>query len=154
MSRQPSSRAKLYWRRFGQSYGARMADQYGATCPPDWAEIIDRTDDERLNKAMMVIRREYLQYPPTLGQFEAAIPKRNLTSSRDSIIDRLAVHAVKTFPMCEHQLSKPWSYFGTKVDTGGRDLELRTHGVTIVACDDENCLRYGKSYRLLESELP
>ena len=47
-----SKRAEAIWRRLGQWYGTRLVDQYGPKPPPDWAELFDRTDDERLEKAL------------------------------------------------------------------------------------------------------
>ena len=153
MPRKPSARAARIWRRLAQNYGARLAEQYGSTCPPDWCEVIDRTDNERLDSALVAVRHEHLQFPPTLGQFEAAIPKREFGQGRDSITDRLAAHAVRTLNLCEHQSWIPWSYFGVKVEDGRRLLPTVT-GVVIPECKHEGCYRFGKpGHRVLATDL-
>src|SRR5690606_34233952 len=82
MPRKLSRRASRIWERLGQWYGSRLADAYGPTPPEDWAELIDRTDDERLEDALVSVRRESPVFPPTLGQLEAAIPKRQRASGQ------------------------------------------------------------------------
>ena len=127
-----SQRAARFWKRLVQNYGARLTDQFGMTCPEDWCEVIDRTDDDRLNQALLTIRREHLQFPPTLGQFEAAIPSRSY-GAQDSIPDQLAQRAVSQFNLCEHQLWRPWSYFGAIVE-GGKYPTPITNGVVVPPC--------------------
>lgn len=155
MPRRVSTRAKRVWRRLGQNYGARLADQFGPSCPEDWCDVIDRTDDERLDKALTKIRGEHLQFPPTLGQFEAAIPKRQFGGNQDSIPDRLACYAVKTLNLCEHQLPLPWSYFGHHVDDGSKYGYYDITGVIIESCRVESCHKFGQpNHRILASDLP
>ena len=150
----PSARASKFWRRLGQTYGARMADQYGSTCPPDWCEIIDRTDDDRLGRTLIAIRQDHLQFPPTLGQFEAAIPKRKFGQSEHSVPERLAEHAANTLPLCEHQSRIPWNYFGAVIEDGRRPLPTVT-GVVIPECKTEGCYKFGKpGHRIMDTDLP
>lgn len=135
----PSRRASRVWRRLTQWYGARLAESFGPTCPEDWCDVIDRTDDERLEQALATIRRDHLHHPPTLGEFEAAIPKRQHGEQR-SPASLLAEHAVKTLPLCPHQLARPWSYFGPVVEfqaRKGRPYSVShpvPRGVVIPAC--------------------
>ena len=146
----PSARAAKFWRRLSQNYGARIADQYGPTMPEDWCAVIDRTDDERLEKALVKIRQDYLQFPPTLGQFEASIPKRKLQSGTDSVAEKLATHASRTLPLCEHQRLSPWTYFGAMVETDSGVKAESITGLTIPECKTRDCRRHGKpGYRVL-----
>ena len=148
--RKPSRRAAAFWRRLIQTYGARISEQYGPTCPPDWCVVVDRTDPERLELALIAIRRDYLQFPPTLGQFEAAIPKKKF-GPQESVPDRLAELVVRRrgTTMCRHQLARPWSYFGKMIDTGERSPLPQTNGVVVPSCVD--CGR--NSLRVLAAEL-
>lgn len=114
--RKPSRRASRVWTRLTQCYGARLADSYGPTCPPDWCEVIDRTDDERISQALMTVRRDHLHHPPTLGEFESAIPKRKHGTERVSAASALAAHAARHLPLCPHQLAQTWTYFGPIAD--------------------------------------
>lgn len=149
MSKKPSSRAAKIWARLGQWYGTKLGDQYGPTCPEDWCTVIDRADDERLEKALAEVRRKHIDWPPTLGQFEAAIPRKTFGKG-DSIPDRLAVHALRMTNPCEHQKWVPWNYFGRKIDTGEKYPIYETRGVMIPDC--ETCNK--PSHRILVSDLP
>jgi hypothetical protein len=133
-----SVRSTRFWKRLIQSYGARLSDQYGPTCPEDWCAVIDRADDERLASALITIRRDHLQFPPTLGQFEAAIPQRKLHGG-DSVPDRLALHARNRLSLCEHQTCASWSYFGKVGEEWYEPWKenrktYETHGVVIPSC--------------------
>ena len=126
----PSTRATRFWKRLAQNYGAKLAEEYGPHPPEDWCAVIDRADDERLQKALVTIRAQHPNWPPTLGQFEATIPKRDMHRS-DSTVDRLAVHAAGLPGLCEHQRMFRWNYFG-RVDWPA--VEIR--GVVIPDCED------------------
>lgn len=145
-----SARANRFWKRLAQTYGARIADQYGPTCPPDWCKVIDSTDDDRLSKALMTIRQECLQYPPTLGQFEKAIPPKR-RPGEDTIIDRLARYAMNRLPICRQQSRMTWNYFGRMTREGG-EFVRQTRGVVIPACYDPECP--SKSMRVTLEDLP
>lgn len=112
MPRKLSRRAIKTWDRLGQWYGARLQENYGPTPPDDWAELIDRTDDERLLDALLAVRRASPIHPPTLGQIESAIPKREFRNEGPSKPDRLATLMLSTHDLCQHQLAKTWNYFG------------------------------------------
>lgn len=144
-----SVRAKRFWKRCIGSWGAQMAEQFGTTIPDDWAIVVDRVDDERLDRAFLRLRQETPIYAPKLGQLEHAIP--NKLFGEDSIPDRLAQAAVKQFGpiLCEHQLWRPWSYFGRNVSSEGRAYQ-ETVGVVIPACPD-GCGKAG--HRLTVEEL-
>ena len=156
--RKPSRRANNVWRRLVQTYGTKMADQYGPSPPPDWCTLIDRTDDDRIESAIVAVRQKYVDWPPTLPQFEASIPGRKITHG-DSIPDRLAVYAVRALKLCEHQLPIPWTYFGKVTEEWYEPWKqtrknYETRGVTIPACAAEGCPKYGVGHRVLVSDLP
>ncbi len=156
MSRKISFRANRVWKRLGSWYGTRLVEQYGEHPPEDWAEIIDRTDDERLDDALLQVRRDTPIHPPTLGQLEAALPKKQWTSDGQpskpqQIADlMLEKHGAE---MCIHQLARPWSYFGpmaefevlpkSKPPVYTRHPDAR--GVVVAPC--EHCDK--PSYRVL-----
>ena len=144
-----SSRAKRFWKRCIQSWGTKLTEQYGTTCPDDWCKAINRTDNERLDMAIIALRQETPIWPPTLGQLEAAIPRKQIHGG-DSIPDRLAQYAVSKFRLCEHQSMRPWNYFGELVDDGSKIGFPITKGVVIQECGD--CRQ--SSHRLLVTELP
>jgi hypothetical protein len=90
MQRRISTRAIRTWAKLGQWYGSRLADNYGTTPPEDWCELIDRTDDDRLLDALLAVRRESPIHPPTLGQIENSIPKRESGNSGPSKPGRIS----------------------------------------------------------------
>lgn len=147
-----NTRAERWWKKFAQSWGSKLAEEYGPTCPEDWADRINRTDDERLEKALTRMRQQTPNWPPTLGQFEAAIPRRELMR-QGSVVDRLAVAAASMPTLCDHQRMGPWSYFGsasTNWQPGDYEsMRAEIRGVAIAAC--ESCSQ--PSRRLLAREL-
>lgn len=112
-----SRRASKVWDRLGQWYGSRLADSYGPTPPEDWVTVIDRTDDERLDQALSHVRHQTPIHPPTLGQLEDAIPKRETGNSGPSKPQRLADLMMRLHgrDMCPHQIRSVWNYFGPLV---------------------------------------
>lgn len=155
MPRKISSRASKVWERLGQWYGARMADSYGPTPPDDCAELIDRTDDVRLWDALFAVRKETPIFPPTLGQLEAALPRRNLDADRQpSKAQTLCELMLKThgMQMCMHQHARPWNYFGPVSEFAVANKQSVSHadprGAQVPAC--EACGR--PSYRVTLDE--
>jgi hypothetical protein len=119
MPRNLSSRALKIWARLGQWYGSRLAESYGPTPPEDWAELIDRTDDDRLDSALLAVRRETPIHPPTLGQLENALPKKQVVASgAPTKVQQLAELMLRKHnkDLCRHQFAKPWTYFGPPVE--------------------------------------
>lgn len=154
MSRRISRRAARIWKRLLQHYGTRLTDQYDDACPDDWQAVINRHDDRALDVAIVTIRSRYPSQPPTLGEFEATIPRRARPES-DNLVDRLAVHAAASFRMCLHQRGRPWSYFGRTeevVTERGIERVRVVRGVLIPACDCDEGGNAG--YRLLVRDLP
>lgn len=151
-----SSRALKVWSRLGQWYGSRIAESYGDIPPPDWCALIDRTDDERLDVALMNVRRETPIHPPTLGQLEAALPQRRHQSNReDGPMARLVTHVLKTRQPCPHQVRSGWSWFGPEeeVVSKQRGSEVVRH-VMPRGCVVPECAECGKpSVRALLDEV-
>jgi hypothetical protein len=142
MATKVSRRAEQVWKRLGTWYGARMAEQYGAHPPEDWIELIDHTDPERLEQALASIRREHVAHPPTLGQFEAAIPAKRVRHENKSVPEQLCEFVVRYRHTCEHQRARPWTYFGPVVEyppqpKAGRTTPISNpepRGVVVPAC--------------------
>ncbi len=140
-ARRISKRADRTWKRLASWYGARLAEQYGDNPPEDWADLIDRTDDERLEQALAAVRRASPTHPPTLGQLEAAVPSRHLASDPSSV-SILSAAAMRMLgkSLCMHQIAMPWNYFGPVEEfaSKNRDGEIVSHprvrGVQIPPC--------------------
>lgn len=115
MSRRISHRAQKLWDKLASWYGARIAEQYGANPPEDWAELFDRTDPDDIASALIDARRLSPIHPPTLGQVEAAIPRKQRTgpgekSKPEKIAELMLAKHGKD--LCPHQCARPWNYFG------------------------------------------
>lgn len=143
-----SARAKRFWSRASQSWGSRFTDQYGPTPPEEWQSVIDRVDDERLSRAISVLRTETPNFPPTLGQLEKALPYQ--LNSQESAPDLLAQAMVRRYAnvMCEHQLAFPWTYFGKWVHDGANRPFPETHGVVVHKCKVDDCRGQRRGYQL------
>lgn len=145
--RRISKRSDSSWKRLGSWYGARLFEQYGQHPPEDWCELFDRTDDERLWDALLAVRRESPVHPPTLGQIEAALPKKQWASNGEPSKPQqcadlmLAKHGED---MCKHQRAMPWNYFGPmrefEVLPKSKPPMYITHpdprGVQVPACEE------------------
>lgn len=142
-ARRISRRADATWKRLSSWYGARLAEQYGAQPPEDWCELIDRTDPERLDLALMAVRRTSPAHPPTLGQLEGAIPNRQ-NSNEPSLVEQLSAGVMRFLgkQLCKHQIAAVWNYYGpieehsSKHRNGEISVHPRPVGVQIPACAD------------------
>lgn len=105
-----SFKAKKAWKTLMAFYGARLSDNYGPQPPEEWCELIDRCDGEQLDRAMTSIRREHVNFPPTLGQFEAATKKPLRSGRQQSPVDRLTEFIVEHRQLTVTQLRGPWSW--------------------------------------------
>lgn len=148
-----SAHSKRFWQRASQSWGSKFIDQYGPTPLPEWQEVIDRTDEERLGRALSVLRQETPAWPPTLGQLEKAIPYQ--LHATESAPDMLAQAMVRNHAnhMCEHQLAFPWTYSGRWVSDGANRPYPETHRVTVPHCKIEGCRGARRSYTLSLEEI-
>lgn len=109
-----SARAKRVWQRFMEWYGARFADQYGEIPSADWCQAIDEATNDEVKLALSKSRMQYLQYPPTLPQFEQLLkPARVLTGP--SMADRLCHFAMRQLgaSLTPTQIREPWTYLGS-----------------------------------------
>jgi hypothetical protein len=132
MTKRASYRANRIWKRLTDYYGARIGEQFGKTPPEDWCEIIDRTDDERLQAAMTEIRMKHLDFPPTLPQFQAAIPARK-DHGVGSLIERLE-DAAQRLALCPHQEVAPRWWFGSQWRDARGHLNGQVAGMVIGEC--------------------
>lgn len=149
-----SKRSQKVWARLVSWYGSRIAEAYGSEPPEDWAFLIDRNDDERLETALLAVRRLSPIHPPTLGQLESALPART-TAETPSLAFVLSEAALERFrDLCKHQIAKPWNYFGPIEDfvSKHRNNEIIRHprivGVQIPACAE--CGTYSRRLKLDE----
>lgn len=102
--------------------------------------------------ALLAARRETPIFPPTLGQIEALIPQRKQQSRGPSKPEQIAELMLRN-PLCKHQLSGRWSFFGPprefEVLPKRKPPEFVTHpdprGAQVDAC--EKC--ESPSYRVL-----
>jgi hypothetical protein len=110
-----SRRALVVWKRMIDWYGTRWTESYGLDPPPDWCEVIDRTDPERVAKGLALIRRTYLQHPPTFPQFEQAIrPPHFFEEAGPNPAERLCEFVMRRYGkrLTPKQIREPWTYFG------------------------------------------
>lgn len=143
MARSVSRRAQRVWDRLLSWYGARLAEQFGKHPPDDWAVLFDRTDDERLEQALLAVRRSSPGHPPTLGEIEAALPAKPMGNKSDlNPAEALCAFVVRNRETCQHQRMRPWSYFGPVVDfptNKARDYPVShpsIRGVVVPSCGD------------------
>lgn len=143
MTRKISRRADRTWKRLATWYGSRLFEQYGENVPEDWALVIDRVDDDRLEQALLDVRRETPIHPPTLGQFEGKIPGKSLLPNTPSKSQIICEYVMEKFgkELCKHQLAMPWAYFGpvrefvTKHAGGQVVNQPDPRGARIPACE-------------------
>lgn len=141
-------RTSKVWNRLGQWYGTRWFDLYGTACPSEWARVINRTDDKRLDVGLMAARRASQVYPFTLEQLEAAIPRRQIAGEKP-VAEQLVDHVKANITLCHHQTRGPWSFFYRSMDDGSRSGSMEISGVTIEECEECGCL----SHRVRAEEL-
>lgn len=78
-----SPRAKRVWIRLMDWYGTRLGETYGPEPPPDWCAVVDAADNAGVKAGLAVIRREYVNFPPTFPQFAKAMKARD--EERDEV---------------------------------------------------------------------
>jgi hypothetical protein len=106
-----SPRAREFWKRMLAWYGARMADQYGMTPPPDWCEAVDRTCRAGLERALAEIKQQHAIHPPTYPQFDAIVARvSRVILSGPSMHQRLREYVVKHRMLTRMQIAMPWTY--------------------------------------------
>lgn len=95
--RKISARAKRVWQRLCEWYGNRMAESYGPTPPEDWCDVVDRSGNDVVKRALSTIRQNYFDHPPTFPQFEKAFaaPVQAERDSGPSIQERLCAYVMR-----------------------------------------------------------
>lgn len=110
-----SARAKKMWKRMTEWYGVRFTETYGAEPPDDWRKAVDRNDNAAVIRGLAIIRKRYLEHPPTLPQFEQALNPVAAADHRPSPGDLLCKFAMQKvgLRLSAKQISRPWDYFGS-----------------------------------------
>lgn len=111
-----SARAKKTWRRLTEWYGIRFVEQYGKDPPEDWWRLIDKTDNDTIRRGLAIVRRRYLEFPPTLPQFEQAMHPAISQPNTPSPADLLCKFIMTKYGarLTDKQIREPWTYFGTR----------------------------------------
>lgn len=117
---QISARSKRFWKRLVEWYGVRVTEQYGELPPEDWCELVDESSNEIVKRALSLIRQRYVQYPPTLPQFEQCLAPTRVVAGPSSA-DRLCAHVMRTIGtrLTEKQRAVPWTYLGSSDGIAG-----------------------------------
>lgn len=124
----PSQRAQRVWDRLSQWYGARLAEQYGDTPPPDWCEVIDDADNDTVKLVLAQIREKHTTHPPTFPEFDALFAKAKrpvAASTGPTIKEQLADFVLKHRALTREQLRMPWTFLGRQFDAPGPDGKMR-----------------------------
>lgn len=130
----PSPRAKRVWDRLHDWYGTRLTDTYGTVPPRDWCEVVDRTDNEQVQHALIAMRADYAAHPPTFPQFEKAFqpPPKPAGARGPSVAEQLSMFIVRNYRLTPKQLRGPWKYLAREFDAPGPGGKMRErHGVEI-----------------------
>lgn len=109
-ARKASPRATRFWDRMLQWYGVKFTDTYGKTVSADWAAVVDRADDESMMRAMSAVRSKYIEWPPTLPQFEVALkPPAEPNKQEKSIQTQLREFVCRSYTLTMRQMYLPWT---------------------------------------------
>lgn len=112
-----SERAARFWKRLIEWYGSRVVEQYGATAPHDWCEIVNAVDNETIKRALLAIRQRHAVHPPTFPEFSAIIDKSKpaIAPAGPNVCDQLQQfvldrHHVGTSPLSPWQIAFGWNF--------------------------------------------
>jgi len=110
-----SGRAARCWQRLTEWYGVRLAESYGTVMPKDWAEVVDRTDNDTVLRGLSIVRHRYLQHPPTLPQFEQAMEPPATLATGPNPAEQLCAYVMRTLGprLTRTQLQSAWTYIGS-----------------------------------------
>ena len=127
-------RARRVWARMLQWYGDRFSEQYGAEPNESWRSAIARASDDEVGGALTQVRSQYLAFPPTLPQFEAAIRAQRRPVNEIPISTRLTEHVMDHFRMTDWQM-RSWSFLQRRTEgfEEGRGPGIEIVGVVIPA---------------------
>lgn len=109
-----SKRADRVWKRLVESYGSRVAENYGRDIPKPWIDAIEDLTDEQVAYGLRKVIRDTPIHPPALGQFVAAcvdMPQAN-SDTGPSIQAQLCAYATLNLHTRLHpkQFALPWTY--------------------------------------------
>lgn len=133
-SAKPSARAKRMWDRLQDWYGVRLTEQFGLEPPKDWCDVVDKSDNEQVKRALSVIRADYVNFPPTFMQFEKAFkPAVKPHGQRGpTMAERLSNFVTANYRLTPKQLRGPWKYLSREFDAPDVSGKIRErNGVEI-----------------------
>lgn len=152
-----SPRAKRFWQRLAEWYGSRLAEQYGEDPPPDWCEIIDRSDNEAVKRGLSIIRSKYLQHPPTFPQFDELMAPAKAAQGVQgpSTAERLCAYAAKNYwyMLTPKQQRGPWNYLRKSFaasNNGGKMIEAHGVDITGIVIDPDG---EAQGYRIMLADM-
>jgi len=107
-------RAKLLWKRFTQTYGARFLEQFGKEPPEVWIEAVENLRDEQIAFGLRKLTREHVQHPPSLGAFQQACNDmpQPVVDSGPTLQAQLCAYVTLTryARLSANQQRGPWTY--------------------------------------------
>jgi hypothetical protein len=144
-SAKPSARAKRVWDRLQDWYGVRLTEQFGPEPPKDWCDVVDRSDNEQVKRALSVVRSDYTNFPPTFMQFEKAFKPavKPYGQKVPSNAERLSNFVTANYRLTPKQLRGPWKYLSREFDAPDHSGKIRErNGVEItgvvIAADEQS----------------
>lgn len=132
-----SKRADRVWKRLVESYGSRVAENYGRDVPKPWIDAVDDLTDEQIVYGLRKVMRESPIHPPALGQFVAAcidMPQPQ-TNKGPNLQEQLSEYVMrKYFPSGldskftadqRRQSAQPWTYLYREWNDDSRPKHLQ-----------------------------
>jgi hypothetical protein len=111
MTEKTSKRARMFWQRMCDWYGARIAEQYGPTPPADWCGAVDDATNEAMQRALAEVKIKHPVHPPTFPQFDALISRHaHVIGTGPSLQERLGNYVLKHRTLTFTQVRMPWTY--------------------------------------------
>lgn len=124
-----SNRAARLWQRLVEWYGARFTEQYGPTAPDDWAEVVDKADNETVKLVLADIRQHHVTYPPTFPEFVQLFARaKPKNSAAPDARERLTAFVLRHRSLTVGQTRMPWNFLGQRCERG-----FSTTGVVVPA---------------------
>lgn len=132
MTIKPTKRTNDAWTRFATWYGADALERkFGLTPPPEWCDVLERLDREKLAVVLANCKQKYPAWMPTLPEFEALVGQHSApVNTGPSMQERLSRVVIRR--CTEEQLRLPWTYlYRGSADRNSSDFEIT--GVDIPA---------------------
>lgn len=156
-----SKRADRVWKRLVESYGSRVAENYGREIPKPWIDAIEDLTDDQIVYGLRKVLRDTPIHPPSLGQFVAAcidMPQVH-TDSGPSLQAQLCAYATLNLRTRLHpkQFALPWTYLYREWNDENRPKHLQKcaecSGLLIPQWDEEHpAFRFTVSEMLADKE--